>query len=61
MKLKPKLWLWSVRDLIILGLCAPGAALVAVKFGWYFPAVMVALGAFMSVRPQEQSVLEFLS
>lgn len=61
MRLKPKLWLWSVRDLIVLGLCAPGAALVAVKFGWYFPAAMVALGAFLSVRPEEQSVLDFLS
>ena len=61
MRLKPKLWLWPVRDLIVLGLCAPGAALVAVKFGWYFPAATVALGAFLSVRPEEQSVLDFLS
>lgn len=60
MKLKPKLWLWSVRDLIIIGIAAVPAILAAVKMHIYVPAAIAAVYAFLSIRLDEQSVLDYI-
>ncbi len=60
MKLKPKLWLWSFRDLIVTGIVIVPAILAAVKMHIYFPAAMAAVYAFLSIRLDEQSVLDYI-
>ena len=60
MKLKPKLWLWSVRDLIIIGVSSIPAILAVVKLHFFIPAVVVSVYAFLSIRLDEQSVLDYI-
>ena len=58
MKTKPKLWLWSVREIIIIGIAAVPAILSAVKLGFYVPAALVAVYAFLTIRMDDRSVLD---
>ena len=60
MKLKPKLWLWSVRDLIIIGIALIPAIIAAVKLHIYVPAAIAAVYAFLSIRLDDQSVLDYI-
>lgn len=60
MKTKPKLWLWSMKDLIIIGVAAVPAILAWVKLGFYIPAAVAAIYAFLTIRMDDQSVLDFI-
>lgn len=60
MKLKPKLWLWSVRDLIIIGISSIPAILAVAKLHFFIPAAMVAVYAFLSIRFDDRSVLDYI-
>ncbi len=60
MKTKPKLWLWSMRDVIIIGIAVIPAILAAMKLGFYLPAAAVAVYAFLTIRMEDQAVLDFI-
>lgn len=60
MKLKPKLWLWSVRDLIIIGISSIPAILAVAKLHFFIPAAMAAVYAFLSIRFDDRSVLDYI-
>ena len=61
MKTKQKLWIWSIKDVIIVGIAAVPAILSAVKLGFYIPAALVAIYAFLSIRMDDQSVLDYIN
>jgi hypothetical protein len=61
MKTKPKLWLWSIKDVIIVGIALIPSVLSAVKLGFYIPAASVAVYAFLSIRMDDQSVLDYIN
>lgn len=60
MKIKPKLWLWSVKDVIIVGIALIPSVISAVKLGFYIPAAVAAVYAFLTIRVDDQSVLDFM-
>ena len=56
LKSKPKLWLWSLRDLAVLGCMLPFSVLLAVWGGVLFPLGITIGFAALSVRPEEDAV-----
>ena len=60
MKAKPKLRLWSVRDVIVVGIAMIPSVLAAVGPGFYLPPAGTAVYAFLSIRLEDQSVLDYL-
>jgi hypothetical protein len=56
---KPKLWLWELRDVAILGVGLVLSAL-AVAQGVMVPLVVIVLFGFLSIRVEETSVLDFI-
>ena len=60
LKAKARLWLWELRDVAILG----GALLLAVfslvRGGTYLPLIFAAVYAFLSIRMEDTSILDFL-
>ena len=60
LKAKPMLWLWQLRDVTIIGLFLLVAAL-ALSNGMGFTLLLIAaVYAFLSIRVDDKSVLDFL-
>lgn len=60
LKAKARLWLWELRDVAIIG----GALLLSVfalaRIGTLFPLVCAAVYAFLTIRVEDASILDFL-
>ena len=60
LKAKARLWLWELRDVAIIG----GALLLAVfalaQCGSFIPLICAAVYAFLSIRVENTSILDFL-
>ncbi len=60
LKAKARLWLWELRDVAILG----GALLLSVialaQGGTFIPLVCTAVYAFLSIRMEDASILDFI-
>ena len=61
LRAKPMLWLWELRDLAII----VGAAIIAVlsfsQLGFTPPIVGVAVYAFLTIRFEDYSIMDFLT
>lgn len=60
LRAKATLWLWELRDIVVIGV---GGILAIVSFSelnFTLPAVLVALYAFLSIRFEDTSILDFL-
>lgn len=61
LKAKAQLWLWSLRDFVILAIAALLSAVVLVHSGNLLPAA-VSLGfGFLSIRMEDTTVLDYMS
>lgn len=60
MRASATLWLWSLRDFAIIVLGALFSALVLAATKIPVPAVLTAAFAFLSIRSDETTVLDFL-
>lgn len=60
LKAKATLWLWTLRDVGVLVGALVLSALVLARFGTGLPLVLTALYAFLSIRVEEASILDFL-
>ena len=56
---KATLWLWTLRDVVILGAGALFSALALARTSLSFPAVLTALYAFLTIRLEDVSILDF--
>lgn len=56
---KATLWLWTLRDVVILGTGALFSALALARSSLSFPAVLTALYAFLTIRLEDVSILDF--
>lgn len=54
------LWLWTLRDVAIIGVGFLFSALALVQSGTMFPMVVTVLYAFLSIRVESASILDFL-
>lgn len=60
MKASATLWLWSLRDFAVIVIAALFSALVLATTKILIPAVLTAAFAFLSIRSDETTVLDFI-
>lgn len=60
LKAKAMLWLWTLRDLAIIGVGALFSVLALAQGGSLTPLVITVLFAFLSIRVEDASILDFL-
>ena len=60
MRASATLWLWSLRDFAVIVIAALFSALVLATTKILIPAVLTAAFAFLSIRSDETTVLDFL-
>jgi len=61
LRAKPMMWLWELRDLAVI----VGTAIIAVlsisQLGFTPPAIFVAVYAFLTIRFEDYSIMDFLT
>jgi hypothetical protein len=60
LRAKPTLWLWELRDLGVIGVGLLIAVLALSQLRFLPPIVLVALYAFLSIRFDDTSILDFI-
>ena len=60
LKAKPKLWLWELRDVAAIGIGLLFSVLALTQGGSMFLLVLTVLYAFLSIRMEGASILDFL-
>ena len=60
LKAKATLWLWTLRDITIVGIGALLSVLALIQTGIMVPLVVTALYAFLSIRVEDANILDFL-
>ena len=60
LKSKAVLWLWELRDLAIIGVGALLSVFAMAQLNFLPPVVVTAVYAFLSIRMEDTSILEFL-
>ena len=60
LKAKATLWLWDLRDVAIIGVGFLFSVLAIAQTGILFPLVVTVLYAFLSIRLEGSSILDFL-
>lgn len=60
LKAKAMLWLWTLRDVAIIGVGLIISVLALAYGGFLPPLVVTVLFAFLSVRVEDASILDFL-
>jgi len=60
LKAAANLWLWSLRDFTILAIATLVSVLIFVNTLFYVPIVVVLIFAFMTIRLEDITVMDFL-
>ncbi len=60
LKAKPTMWLWAMRDVVVIGVCLVLSVLALVELRLVPPLVATVLYAFLSIRLEDASILDFL-
>lgn len=59
MRTQAKLWFWNLKDVIILAIALTISVVSWAKLGFILPAALTLGYAFLSIRMDEYSVLDF--
>lgn len=60
LKAKATLWLWELRDVAIIGIGFLFSVLAIAQMGILLPLVATVIYAFLSIRLEGSSILDFL-
>ena len=60
MTAKATLWLWELKDIAVIGIALIISMLAITKAGLVFPLVIAAVYAFLSIRFDGVSILDFI-
>ena len=60
MRTQAKLWFWNLKDVIILAIALTISVVSWTKLGFILPAALTLGYAFLSIRMDEYSVLDFI-
>ena len=61
LKSRAVLWLWQLRDIGIIGVCALISVLSLTQAEFIPPIVLTAVYAFLTIRFEDTSILDFIS
>lgn len=60
LKAKPHLWLWELRDFVILALAVLLSLVLLVHSGLLLPLALTLCFAFMTIRMEDTTVMDYL-
>ena len=60
MRTSVKLWFWNLKDIIILGVALTISVVSWAKFGFVLPAAATLVFAFLTIRFDDSSVLDYI-
>lgn len=60
LKATAKLWLWSIRDFVILSIALLISIIILSQTGFILPIAIVLCFAFMTIRLTETTILDYL-
>lgn len=60
LKAKATLWLWTLRDITIIGAAAFLSIVILAQTGVIIPLVLTFLYAFLCIRVEDSSILDFI-
>ena len=60
MRTQTKLWLWTLKDIIILGIALTLSVVSWAKLGFIIPAALTVVYAFLTMRMDETSILDYI-
>lgn len=60
LKAKAILWLWELRDVGIIGVGLLISVFALAQLGILIPIVLTALYAFLSIRVEDTSIMDFI-
>ena len=60
LKARANLWLWSLRDFVILSIAILLSAVVLLNSGILVPAALSLCYGFLTIRKDEQAVVDFI-
>ena len=60
LKAKATMWLWQLKDIGIIGVCALLSILALTQAGFFVPIVFTAVYAFLTIRFEDTSILDFI-
>lgn len=60
LKAKANLWLWNLKDFAIIGIGALLSIVALVNLGWMIPAVATLVYAFLTIRLDETTMLDYI-
>lgn len=60
LKSKANLWLWGLRDFIILSISTVLSVIGLVELGWLAPAAITLCFGFLSIRKEDMTVLDYV-
>ena len=60
LKAQAKLWLWNLRDLIIIGTALLLSVLALAQLKWMLPLAVTLGYTFLSIRLEDNTVLDFI-
>ena len=60
LKAKPTLWLWALRDVAVISVGLVLSVLALVELDLVPPLIATVLYAFLSIRLEDSSILDFL-
>ena len=60
LKAKPNMWLWNLKNFVILGIGALLSAVFLIHFHKVLPFGIVGLYAFMTIRLDETTVMDYI-
>ena len=60
LKATASMWLWSLRDFVILGVAALLSVVALVELHWIPPAAAALSFGFLTIRMDDTTILDFL-
>ena len=54
------LWLWGMKDFIVLGICALLSIVAMVQFGWIIPGALTLSFGVLTIRKDDFTILDFI-
>ena len=57
---KSNIWLWGMKDFVILCIAVLISVVLFTWFGWLIPAVLTMIYAFLTIKKDDITVLDFI-
>ena len=60
LKAKPNMWLWDLKDFVVLGIGVLIGVVLLIYFRQVLPIGIVAVYAFMTIKLEDTTILDYI-